>query len=253
MTDLRPAFHPAETTTGPTFSVCALVQSQDRFDRLIASFVRLGFTPETTEFLAADNRTGNLFDGYSWQGPLLAEARGRYVIFCHDDIELIDQGHDDLLALLDDLTARDPAWLLAGVAGGRFRPSAHGRLMLTFHISDIYGQDRRRGAMPAKVETLDECFILMRRARPVLPSVDLSGFHFYGPDLCLQAELAGGSAWAVDFHLRHHGRGAKGQSFLDCRERFIAKYAAVFPGRSLHCTTGLITVPTEAAPDSDPA
>ncbi|WP_137111170.1 hypothetical protein [Rhodobacter sp. SY28-1] len=252
MTDPRPAYYPAETESGPTFSVCALVQSQDRFDRLIASFVRLGFTPDRAEFLAADNRAGNRFDGYSWQGPLLAEARGRYVIFCHDDIELIEQGHDDLLALLDDLTGRDPTWLLAGIAGGRFRPDSHSRLMLTFHISDIYGQDRRRGAMPARVETLDECFILMRRVRPVLPSTDLSGFHYYGPDLCLQAELAGGSAWAIDFHLRHHGRGSKGQSFLNCRDRFVAKYARIFPGRSLHCTTGLVTFPADAPTDSAP-
>jgi hypothetical protein len=251
LTDPRPAFYPAETTTGPTFSVCALVQSQDRFDRLIASFVRLGFTSDRTEFLAADNRTGNQFDGYSWQGPLTAEARGRYVIFCHDDIELIDQGHDALVALLDDLTTRDPAWLLAGVAGGRFRPQTNTRQMLTFHISDIYGQDRRRGAMPARVETLDECFILMHRARPVLPSTDLSGFHYYGPDLCLQAELAGGSAWAIDFHLRHHGRGAKGKGFLDCRARFIAKYADIFPGRTLHCTTGLVTFPEDAPKDTE--
>jgi hypothetical protein len=225
---------------GPNFSVCALVQSQQKYDRLLASFKRLGFTSATSEFLAADNRDGNRFDGYSWQRALLAQARGRYVIFCHDDIELTEQGQDALLSLLNDLTLRDPSWLLAGVAGGRFRPASHNRQMLTFHISDIYGQDRRRGAMPARVETLDECFILMRRLRPVLPSLDLTGFHFYGPDLCLQAELQGGSAYAIDFHLRHHGRGTKGPSFTDCRERFIAKYSRIFPGRWLHCTTGLI-------------
>lgn len=243
-----PSFVTDTDVEGPAFSVCTLVQSQDRYDRLLASFDRLGFTPETAEFLAADNRAGNRFDGYTWQRALLARARGRFVIFCHDDIELIDQGHDDLLGCLEDLTARDPAWTLAGVAGGRFRPAAPSRLMLTFHISDIYGADRRRGAMPARVETLDECFVVMRRARPVLPSLDLSGFHFYGPDLCLQAELQGGSAWAVDFHLRHHGRGAKGQSFIDCRDRFIAKYRGIFPGRSLHCTTGIVTFAAEGPP-----
>jgi hypothetical protein len=234
---------------GPTFSVCALVQSQDRFDRLVASFRRLGFSDANSEFLAADNRAGNRFDGYSWQRALLAEARGRYVIFCHDDIELIEDGHDSLLAALDDLTARDPSWLLAGIAGGRYRPAAQSRLMLTFHISDIYGLDRRRGAMPARVETLDECFILMRRSRPVLPSLDLEGFHFYGPDLCLQAELQGGSAWAIDFHLRHHGRGTKGPGFDACRARFVTKYSRIFPDRALHCTTGLVHL----APDQGPA
>ena len=231
---------------GPSFSVCALVQSQDRYDRLLASFDRLGFTQETTEFLAADNRNGNRFDGYSWQRALLAQARGRYVIFCHDDIELIAQGQTDLLSALDDLTALDPTWRLAGIAGGRFRPATHTRLMLTFRISDLYGENRQRGATPGKVETLDECFIVMRRSHPVLGSTDLSGFHFYGPDLCLQAELQGGSAYAIDFPLRHHGRGTKGESFADCRDRFIAKYSRIYPGRWLHCTTGLIQLGTDS-------
>ena len=253
MTGPAPAWITPGDPDGPDFSVCALVQSQDRHERLVASFSRRGFSPETTEHLAADNRNGNRFDGYSWQRALLTRARGRYVIFCHDDVELIDQGQDDLLARLDDLTALDPGWSLAGIAGGRFRPKAHTRQMLSFHISDIYGQDRRRGAMPARVETLDECFIVMRRSRPVLPSLDLSGFHFYGPDLCLQAELQGGSAWAVDFHLRHHGRGTKGPSFADCRARFVAKYARIFPGRTLHCTTGMVTFPADGADEAGPS
>ncbi|MFN5996563.1 MAG: hypothetical protein ACK47C_20000 [Paracoccaceae bacterium] len=253
MTGQAPAYVTSGDTDGPIFSVCALVQDQDRYDRLLASFQRLGFSSATSEFLAADNRDGNRFDGYSWQRALLARARGRYVIFCHDDIELIDHGQDALLAALDDLSARDPAWCLAGIAGGRYRPATHKRLMLTFHISDIYGQDRRRGAMPARVETLDECFVVMPRSRPVLPSLDLTGFHFYGPDLCLQAELQGGSAWAIDFHLRHHGRGTKGPSFADCRDRFVAKYRRIFPGRTLHCTTGIVTFPTDNTQADDPA
>ena len=104
-----------------TFSVCTLVQSEEKYDRLLTSFARLGFSPDNSEFLAADNRSGNRFDGYSWTKTLLAEARGRYVIFCHDDVELIEDGHDALLARLAELDAIDPAWLLAGVAGGRWR------------------------------------------------------------------------------------------------------------------------------------
>jgi hypothetical protein len=246
-----PDYVTTDVSDGPAFSVCALVQSQDRYDRLVASFHRLGFTADTAEFLAADNRAGNRFDGYSWQAPLLARARGRYVIFCHDDIELIEDGHNALLALLDDLTLRDATWLLAGVAGGRFRPETQSRLMLSFHISDIYGADRRRGTMPCRAESLDECFILMRRSRPVLPSLDLTGFHFYGPDLCLQAELQGGSAWVIDFHLRHHGRGTKGPSFIECRDRFVDRYRGIFPGRTLHCTTGAVTFPADQ--DVEPA
>lgn len=241
-----PRYITEDEPEGPTFSVCALVRSPEKYALLLASFDRLGFSPATTEHLAADNRDGNRFDGYSWQRALLAQARGRFVIFCHDDIELIEHGHDDLVAALDDLTARDPAWRLAGVAGGRYRPDKHHRRFLRMRISDPYGKDRQLGVVPGRVETLDECFILMRRARPVITSYDLSGFHFYGPDLCLQAELLGGSAYAIDFHLRHYGGGKKDEDFTDCRDRFIAKYGRIFPGRWLHCTTGVVHL---GAPD----
>lgn len=244
---LTPRFVTPDSRDGPDFSICALVRSQEKYDRLLASFLRGGFTAENSEFLAADNRAFNRFDGYGWQKALLAEARGRFVVFCHDDIELLDAGYTDLLAALDDLDRRQPDWLLAGVAGGRYRPQKHHRRFLRMRISDPWGEDRQMGEVPGRVETLDECFILMRRTRPVIGSYDLRGFHFYGADLCLQAELLGGSAHVIDFHLRHHGGGTKDATFEQAREAFIAKYRAVFPGRSLHCTTGVVTFP-EAEP-----
>lgn len=233
-----------------TFSVCSLVQSQDRYDRLLASFARLGFTADNSEFLAADNRTENRFDGYSWTKTLLGQCRGRYVIFCHDDVELIEEGHDTLLARLAELDVIDPSWLLAGIAGGRWRVGRNNWKRLAVHISDHAGEDRRHGHLPCRVETLDECFILMRRSRPVVSSYDLSGFHFYGPDICLQAEFLGGTVWAIDFHLRHHGKGMKGPPFHQCRVDFANKYAAYQPNRYLHCTTGIVRL---SRPDDEPA
>lgn len=226
---------------GITFTVCSLVRHQDKYDRLLRSFADRGFTSENSEFLAADNRESNNFDGYNWYRALLPEARGQFVIFCHDDVELIDDGFDDLLACLADLDTRAPDWMLAGVAGGIFRPAGEFRRpILALYHSDREGTMYRRCNPPRQVETLDECFIVMRRARPVINSTDLSGFHFYGPDLCLQAELQGGSAHVIRFHVRHHGLGHGGQTFRACRAAFREKYRAIFPGRALHCTTGIL-------------
>lgn len=242
---LTPRYLDGSESQGPNFTICTLVRSQQNYDRLLASFARGGFTPDNSEFLAADNRDANHFDGYTWQKTLLARAQGRFVVFCHDDIELLDAGHTELLAALKGLDHDQPDWLLAGVAGGRYRPEKHHRRFLRMRISDPYGDDRRMGTVPGRVETLDECFILMRRSRPVISSYDLGGFHFYGPDLCLQAEILGGSAHVIDFHLRHHGGGTKDQSFTEARDRFVRKYAPIFPGRSLHCTTGVVTFPAD--------
>lgn len=237
---LTPNYLTCDKTEGPDVTICTLVRSQEKYDRLLASLARGGFTSDNSEVLAADNRDANRFDGYSWQKALLAQARGRLVVFCHDDIELLDAGRAQLLAALEDLDRTQPDWLLAGVAGGRYRPEKHHRRFLRMHISDPYGDDRLMGSVPGRVETLDECFIVMRRSRPVIGSYDLGGFHFYGPDLCLQAELLGGSVHVIDFHLRHHGGGTKDDSFAKARDRFVRKYAAIFPGRFLHCTTGVV-------------
>lgn len=226
-----------------TFSICSLVRHQDRYDRLRASFARLGFTADTTKFLAADNRAANQFDGFTWHKRLLAEARGHYVVFCHDDIELMDQGHDALLGVLGTLDQLDPTWLLAGSIGGVWRSNS-ATTAITGVFNDHAGQTHRKLKLPRRVETLDEFFIVMRRTRPVISSYDLKGFHFYGPDLCLQAELLGGSAYAIDFLLRHYGKGERGPSFRAARREFVAKYSAYFPGRTLHSTTGKATLET---------
>lgn len=227
-----------------TFSVCSLVRDQEKYDRLLASFSRLGFTAENTEFLAADNRAENRFDGYSWLKTLLSAAKGKFVVFCHDDIELVDHGYDDLVTWLAELDRHDPRWLLAGVVGGVWRPNSD-----TTQIAGVYynhlDEVRRNGPLPHRVETLDECFTIMRRSRPVISSYDLAGFHHYGPDLCLQAELLGGSVYVIDFPLRHYGLGIRGPAFRASRKHFRRKYWHYFPGRVLHATTGKITLTDE--------
>jgi hypothetical protein len=224
------------------FSVCSLVADQDNYDRLLASFRRLGFTAENTEFLAADNRKGNVFDGYTWMRRLFPECRGEYIVFCHDDVELIEDGFEDLVARLKDLTEVDPDWLLAGNAGGLYRKAPPFRRRdVVMSIFDRYG-DRRRGELPARVETLDENFIVLRRSRFVAGSFDLGGFHMYGPDLCMIAEILGGSTYVIDFHLRHHGLGTRGTPFREGRQRFQDKYSRYFPGRTVLAPTGPIAL-----------
>jgi hypothetical protein len=222
------------------FSVCSLVRDQKQYDRLLASFERFGFTPGNSEFLAADNRAGNQFDGYDWHRHMWPRARGRYVIFCHEDVELVDRGYDDLLASIQALEMADPDWLVAGVAGSPWRPLNHTVTAQALHISDVFGTDRRLGQVPARVESLDESFILMRRLKPVMNSYDLHGYHYYGADLCLQAEFLGGKSYAIDFHLLHKGKARADETFAQIRTAFRQKYRRYFPGRIFHCVTGRV-------------
>ncbi len=206
-----------------TFSVCTLVASDAKYARMLASFERCGFTAANTEFLALDNRGDNRFDGYNALRRIFAELRGAYILFTHDDIELIDDGATELLAVLQALDARDPRWAVAGNAGHR---SAAPRTLLR-HLSDPHGDDRDCATGPVQVQGLDENFLVLRRDNMVFPSMDLDGFHLFATDLCLQALLAGGRAYVIPFFLRHHSGGSASPALDAAIARMGRKYAGL--------------------------
>lgn len=225
-----------------TFSVCTLLASDANYERSLASFRKFGFTDENTQFLAADNRQENNFDGYAWVRRMLPECRGKYIVFCHDDVELVDDDLSKLKKTLEELTEIDPKWSIAGNAGGLSGWTRdQKRFRMALRISDRSFDNAHLGDLPARCESLDENFIVMRRDNPVTRSTDLSGFHLFGTDLCLRAELAGQSSYVIDFHLYHHGQGAKGKHYRQQKARIEAKYCKIFPGRRVSTSTEILS------------
>lgn len=240
-TDLTPRYIAGPVVHSHVFSIVTLVANQDRYDRLVASFRKMGFTPDNTELLAIDNRDGNQFDGFTYLRRAMLEASGEYIVLTHDDVELIHDGFPELVAALEGLTAIDPNWAIAGNAGGDFAGE------LALHIDDPHGVWRIDA--PQRCQSIDENFMVVRRDRIVLHSLDLEGFHFYGSDLCLQAEIQGGSAYVVPFLLRHNSGGNADEAFRTLREQFVTKYSRYFRNRAYRMTTG--TVPLGGEPVLD--
>lgn len=205
------------------FSVCTLVASDQKYERMVGSFVRGGFNETNSEFIALDNRGENRFEGYSALRRIFPECRGQYILFVHDDVELLDEGADRLHAILRDLDRRDPQWAVAGNSGNLRRAPA----VLLRHLSDPHGDAREGGQEPVPVVVLDENFLVLRRSNMVFPSMDLEGFHLFATDLCLQARMAGGHAYVIPFHLRHHGSGNKSVALDQARARMGRKYGAL--------------------------
>jgi hypothetical protein len=220
------------------YSICTLVTRPEEYARMAASFAAGGFAPPDCEYLTLDNSAGNRFDAFAGCNRFLAAARGEYVILCHQDVELIEDGRARLDALLAGLDRDHPDWGLCGNAGG-VRP---GRLAL--RISDPHGENTSLGGpFPVRVTSLDENFIVVRRRANLGLSRDLAGFHLYGADLCLAAATLGWGAYVIDFHLRHHSPGKTDASFAEARQRLIDKYQTAFRPRWLAttCTTAFLS------------
>lgn len=209
------------------FSVCTLVTDWEQYRTMLGTFRLGGFTAPDTEFLYLDNSVGNYFDGYSGLNLFLNTARGHYVVLCHQDVRLLDDGMAVLEAKIAELEGLDPQWAVVGNAGG-VRP---GKLAL--RISDPHGADTRRGHFPVRVTALDENFLVVRRSANLSLSRDLEGFHLYATDLCLLADVLGHRCYAIDFHLRHLSAGKADQQFQNARRRLIAKYRRAFRARWL--------------------
>jgi len=201
------------------FSFGTLMTNRKQYDEFGASMRAAGFTEADCEYLIIDNSAGNVGDGYKGLNALLTEARGSFVILCHQDLLAIDPRRvlEKRLAELDEL---DPSWAVAGNAGGRYA----GEVFL--HITDAVHGEQRMGALPQRVLTLDENFIVTRRDRRVALSGDLSGFHLYGSDICMVAGLLGYASYVIDFHLHHLGVGGVSEAFLACRDTFKTKWSA---------------------------
>lgn len=219
MTSLEPRYVTEGQQPELLFTVCTLVASKEKYARLLASFEAKGFTAQNSEFIAVDNSSGNSLDGYRALRSLFPEMRGEFILFTHDDIELTDDGAVELEAALRALDAAEKPWAIAGNAG--WTGGSDEELVLC--LDDPHGSwnDLKEAR---EVVSLDENFLVLSRDRMVFPSLDLDGFHLFATDLCLQARAAGGAAYVIPFHLKHHSGGASSAAFETSRAAFEAKY-----------------------------
>ena len=202
------AISPTPDKSSIAYSLCSLVTDHAQYAQMRASASAIGFTAEDCEFLYLDNSETNQLDAFAALNRLIREARGDRIILCHQDLIFHDNTREDLDSRLRELTDFDPSWAVAGNAGG----TAPGQLAI--RISDPHGTNTCTGELPARAQSLDENFLILRADANLGLSRDLQGYHLYGADLCLQADLRGHSAYVIDFHLNHLSSGNKSDDFL---------------------------------------
>lgn len=212
------------------YSVCTLVSRQSEYSGMMASFIKAGFTENDCEYLYVDNSDSNEFEAFAGINKFLREARGEFVIICHQDILI---NIDDRLKLEQQIklvTEMDSNWAVLGNAG------VNDMYNISMVVTHHDGQSIQKGTLPSRVQSLDENFLLIKASANLAVAGDLSGFHLYGIDLCLVAECLGYRAYAIDFHLTHNGRGVLDESFHRLSKNLSAKYSVFFRARYIRST-----------------
>ncbi|MEQ1671736.1 MAG: glycosyltransferase, partial [Hyphomicrobium sp.] len=213
------------------YTIGTLVTNPQQYAEMRASFASQGFGGSDCEYIAIDNTaSGNgnpQTDAYRGLNQIINQANGKYVILCHQDVVLLTDGREELDRRLLELSKADANWGLAGNAG------ATGTGKIARRISDKWGSNQNVGTFPQRVMSLDENFIIVRRDARIGFSNDLQGFHLYGTDICLNADIMGYTSYVIDFHLKHLGAGTKGKQFEICETAFRNKWRRALRTRHL--------------------
>jgi hypothetical protein len=90
--------------------------------------------------------------------------------------------------------------------------------------------------LPLVTKTVDENFIVVKNSANLALSNNLSGFHMYGTDICLVADILGFKSYIIDFNIIHKSNGNVGKAFYKNRKEFLKKYNYALRGRFMSTT-----------------
>ncbi len=212
------------------FSVCTLVTNIPEYQEMRGSFLTSGFTADICEYIFIDNSMQNTYDAYAGLNRFLREAKGKYIILCHQDILLKQHQIGDLRERIREVENLDSKWAIIANAGGvNLKYTA-------MHLIQGSGNVLNEEYLPLKTKTVDENFIVVKNEANLALSADLEGFHLYGTDICLIADILGYSAYIVDFKLIHKSDGNADKGFYQLQKKLIIKYNRALRSRFMGTT-----------------
>jgi hypothetical protein len=212
------------------FSICTLVTRKSEYEEMLQSFLDKGFTTTECEFLYIDNTTGCKYEAFEGLNLFLHQAKGKYIIICHQDILLIDDDKNQLLKCITEINHLDPNWAILANAGGvNFK-------WIATHLTQKNGKKISEKRLPLLTKTVDENFIVVKNNANLALSHNLKGFHLYGTDICLIADVLGYTSYVINFNLLHKSNGNPDANFYTLKKALMKKYSNAFRSRFLATT-----------------
>lgn len=131
----------------------------------------------------------------------LLQAANEVVVFIHQDVYLPRFWIADLESSLRQLAIVDPDWGVLGCWGVRQNGKGFGYLYTPGQ--EVIGAPLHS---PARVQTLDEVVLIVRRSSGLRFNEKVPGFHLYGTEICLEAARMGMRSYAISAFCVHNSR-----------------------------------------------
>ncbi len=128
-----------------------------------------------------------------------------FLVFLHQDVFLPEGWIDRVRDQISRIEAGSEEWGVIGVLG--VRPD--GRVAGHTYSSGLRRVVGSKVDAPARVQSLDEIVLILRRAAGIRFDPALPGFHLYGTDICQTAMKAGLACFVIDAFCIHNSRGIR--------------------------------------------
>jgi hypothetical protein len=133
----------------------------------------------------------------------LERATSDVVVFAHQDVYLPANWATEFSAVVGKLNVTDPKWAVLGVYGVRQNGEHIGHVYDT-GVSRLLGQPFQP---PQLVSSLDELLLVVRKSSGLRFDAGIGGYHFYGTDICLEAQRQGLKSYAISAFCIHNTNG----------------------------------------------
>lgn len=133
----------------------------------------------------------------------IEQAATDVVVLAHQDVFLPDSWLSAFSQAVEQLQGSDPSWAVLGVYGVR-KNGEHIGYVYDTGVMRVLGQSFHPAQL---VSSLDELLLVVRKSSGVRFDETVTGYHFYGTDICLEAQRRGCNAYAISAFCIHNTNG----------------------------------------------
>lgn len=210
------------------FSIITPVYDLENYTNFLNS-IKQQVGTHTIELIAIPNFYNHFNSAYKALNTGSDIASGRILIYCHDDIVATSDWFNKIKQHI------------VGIENDRYKVGVIGPAGITTKEEGAYfllnengiPYNRLHPTLASKntkfpVQTLDEmCLITLKSNNLRFDDTLLTGWHFYGGNICLKAMSMGLTNWAIDAYTYHKSDGSKNLSTIEkynnyeeCARRF---------------------------------